>query len=94
MCHTTVCARPGEFTWPAHCHHVQQHLQLGFALPSRMLLVPQCRTMSVTQLGLYMETRYNEAQRTSSASADELCKALELQREFTCHLQCVLGIVP
>jgi hypothetical protein len=41
-----------------------------------------------------METRYNEAQRTSSACADEMCKELKLQREFTCHLQCVLGIVP
>ncbi len=40
------------------------------------------------------EAWYNEEQRTSSARADELCKELKLQREFTCHLQCVLGIVP
>ena len=41
-----------------------------------------------------IETMYNEAQRTSSARADELCKELKLQREFICHQQQVLGIVP
>jgi hypothetical protein len=41
-----------------------------------------------------METLFEEAQRNSSARACELSKELKLQREFTCHLQCVLGIVP
>jgi hypothetical protein len=41
-----------------------------------------------------MEALFKEAQRNSSARACELSKELKLQREFTCHLQCVLGIVP